>query len=212
VEYARYNYGSTAQGTSTGDSGSHPNIGTPYYYGKGFVSCGKPVGRLDEMSRSEVSKYVNAPDFRPIGGTYHDTGMIWATRLLSPSGIFANDTTAWPGRQEPNRVIVFLTDGDMAPSTSIYGMYGMEYYDRRVTNGNFSSIQDYHNARFLAECAKAKSLNMDVWTVTIGPSASTELQTCASTNSQALYTTDGGGLAATFATIAKQVAMLRITQ
>jgi hypothetical protein len=212
VEYARNNYTSTAQATSTGDSSSHPNIGTATYLKSGYVSCGKPVSRLDEMSRAEVSAYVNAADFRPIGGTYHDTGMIWGTRLLSPTGLFSADTKAWPGRQEPNRVIVFLTDGDMAPNTSIYGMYGTEYYDRRVTNGAFGSIQDYHNARFLAECAKAKSLNIDVWTVTIGPSASSELQSCATTTSQALYTTDGTGLAATFSTIAKQVAMLRITE
>jgi hypothetical protein len=100
----------------------------------------------------------------------------------------------------------------MAPSTNIYGMYGIEYYDQRVTNGDYTNIKTYHNSRFLAECAKAKSLNIDVWTVTIGTGTTTQMQSCASTTNQALYTSNGSGLATTFATIAKQVAMLRVTQ
>lgn len=32
----------------------------------------------------------------------------------------------------------------MALNTSMYGIYNAEYYDRRVTKGNFRSIQDYH--------------------------------------------------------------------
>ena len=113
---------------------------------------------------------------------------------------------------DPNRVIIFLTDGDMAPSQYIYGQYGVEYYDRRVTNGDFSNITDYHNARFLAECAAAKAKNIDVWTVTIGPSATSQMQSCATTTAQALYTTDGSGLSDEFKTIAKHLAMLRITK
>lgn len=210
--YARNNYSSTATATSTGDSSSSPNIGTPYYYQLGYVSCGKPVSRLAVMTRTQVSSYVNASDFRPIGGTYHDTGMIWGTRLLSPTGLFAADTASWPARQAPNRVIVFLTDGDMAPSTSIYGMYGNEYYDRRVSGGDFTNLKAYHNARFLAECAAAKARNIQIWTVTIDSSATTQMQSCATTTNQALATTTGAGLSTAFATIAKQVAMLRVSQ
>jgi len=210
--YARNNYSSTATATSTGDSSSSPNIGTPYYYQLGYVSCGKPVSRLAVMTRTQVSSYVNASDFRPIGGTYHDTGMIWGTRLLSPTGLFAADTASWPARQAPNRVIVFLTDGDMAPSTSIYGMYGNEYYDRRVSGGDFTNLKAYHNARFLAECAAAKARNIQIWTVTIDSSATTQMQSCATTTNQALATTTGAGRSTAFATIAKQVAMLRVSQ
>ena len=212
VIYARNNYSSTAVDTSNGDDNSNdPNIGASNYLRAGYVSCGKPVSRLAEMTRAQVSTYVNAPDFRPIGGTYHDTGMIWGTRMIDPDGIFANDTAPWAGRQTPNRVIVFLTDGDMAPNQAIYGMYGLEYYDRRVSGGSFTNLKAYHNARFLAECAKAKtSLNIDVWTVTIGPSATSELQSCATKTSQALFSTDGTDLANTFSKIAQQIASLRL--
>jgi Flp pilus assembly protein TadG len=140
VFYARNNYTSTSNSATLLELGSNnPNIGTPYYMQLGYVSCGKPIARLSTMTRTQVSAYVNAADFRPIGGTYHDTGMIWGTRLLSPTGLFAADTAAWPGRDTPNRVIVFLTDGLMAPSTYIYGMYGNEYYDKRVS-GEISAI------------------------------------------------------------------------
>lgn len=210
--YARNNFSSTATATSTGDSSSHPNIGSAPYQKAGYVSCGKPVARLKTMARSDVSAYVNATDFKAIGGTYHDIGMIWGTRLLSPSGIFANDTAAWPNRNAPNRVIVFLTDGDMSPNTAIYGAYGNEYYDRRVSNGDFTNLKSFHNARFLAECSAAKARNISVWTVSIASSATTEMKSCATTATQALATTDGTGLANAFAAIAKQVAMLRISK
>jgi hypothetical protein len=164
------------------------------------------------MTRAQVSAYVNATDFRAIGGTYHDTGMIWGTRLLSPNGAFAADTATWSGHSAPNRVIVFLTDGDMAPSQYIYGMYGNEYYDNRVAGGDIANLKSYHNARFLAECAAAKARNINVWTVTIAATATSEMQSCATTASQALATTDGTGLATAFAAIAKQVAMLRLTK
>jgi hypothetical protein len=213
VFYARNNYTSTNNTTSLLDlSGSNPNIGTPSYMQLGYVSCGKPVARLSSMSRAQVSAYVNATDFRPIGGTYHDTGMIWGTRLLSPTGLFANDTAAWPGRDAPNRVIVFLTDGQMAPSTYVYGMYGNEYYDKRVSGGDFGNLASYHSLRFLAECSAAKARNINVWTVSIATLAPTPLVSCASSPNQALATTSGAGLQTAFATIAKQVASLRISQ
>ncbi|MDV3455430.1 Tad domain-containing protein [Sphingomonas sp. HF-S4] len=211
--YARNNYGSRADATSTGDSSSHPNVGgAASSLQQGFVSCGKPVARLKTMTRTQVSNFVNATDFRAIGGTYHDVGMIWGTRLISPTGIFADDTAAWPARQAPNRVIVFLTDGDMSPNTGVYGMYGNEYYDRRVSNGDFTNLKAYHNARFLAECSAAKARNIQVWTVQIDSSATNEMKACATTTSQALFTTTGSGLSAAFTNIAKQVAMLRVSQ
>lgn len=213
VFYARNNFTSTNNSATLLELGSNnPNIGTPTYMQQGYVTCGKPVSRLATMTRAQVSAYVNATDFRPIGGTYHDTGMIWGTRLLSPNGIFANDTAAWPGRQQPNRVIVFLTDGQMAPNTQIYGMYGNEYYDRRVSGGDFNNLTNYHNARFLAECSAAKARNINVWTVSIATTAPSTLVSCATSNSQALATTSGSGLTAAFTNIAKQVSSLRISQ
>ncbi len=178
----------------------------------GYSSCGKPVSRLAVMTRQQVSDYVNASDFVPQGGTYHDTGMIWGTRMISPNGIFAGDTAAWPNRNAPNRYIVFMTDGDMAPNYSIYGMYGMEYYAKRVTGtSGLGNDEDYHNARFLAECDAAKARGITVFVVGFGQSLTTQLTTCASPG-QAYYASDNATLNAAFQSIAKQVALLRISQ
>ncbi|MBA3880560.1 MAG: hypothetical protein C0500_12690 [Sphingobium sp.] len=213
-----YGYSSTANTTSNGDTTSIATALSYFNYNNqqllkaGWHSCGKPVRRLATMSLTDVTNYVNATDFRPIGGTYHDTGMIWGLRLISPTGIFANDTAAWPGRNPPNRVIVFLTDGAMAPNVSIYGQYGVEYFDRRVTGGTFTSQEAYHNARFLAVCAKAKSMNISIWTVALGLAATPELQQCASSPSQSLSSTSGSDLNDKFQTIAQRVARLRVSQ
>lgn len=214
--WSGYYHTSTANEVFYGDDGDNPtgapNWADNSFKESGFVTCGKPVKRLSEMTATQVAAYVDAADFRAVGGTYHDTGMIWGVRMLSPNGIFSSDTAAWPGRAQPNRVIVFLTDGAMAPNQTIYGLYGLEYFDRRVSGGDFSSLTDYHNARFLTECAKANALGIDVWTVAIGMSTTSELTSCASNTAQALDTTSGKGLSDTFKRIAKQVAMLRMSK
>jgi Flp pilus assembly protein TadG len=183
----------------------------------GWVSCGKPVQRLATLSEGDVRAYVSAIDFVPQGGTYHDTGMIWGTRLLSPTGLFAADTAAWPGRNAPQRYIVFMTDGDMSPNMCLYGMYGIESYDQRVVSSGANSCAtntdqlNAHNARFLAACATAKARNISIFVVGFGQKLTNELNQCASPG-QALYAADNPSLNAAFQTIAKRVAMLRISR
>ena len=229
LTYARNGWGNSNNDYSNDDDTAYnPNYGvdsnpssttsgypTTYLRNAGAVSCGKPAKRLGVMTRAEVSAYVNAADFVPMGGTYHDTGMIWGTRLIAPNGPWASDTAAWPNRLTPNRVIVFLTDGDMAPSNTAYSMYGVEAFDKRVSNSGSSSsatLKTLHNARFLAICSAAKARNIDVWTVSIDTTANAELTACATTSTQALASADGTGLSTAFASIARRLAMLRLTR
>ncbi|RZL83151.1 MAG: hypothetical protein EOP66_04155 [Sphingomonas sp.] len=177
----------------------------------GYVSCGKRVQRLKKLTRNDVDDYVNANDFKAQGGTYHDTGMIWGTRMISPTGIFAADTAPWPGRSVPNRYIVFMTDGDMSPNYDLYGMYGIERYDKRVTGGDSTEQLDDHNARFLAECAAAKARNIRVFVVGFGQTLTSQLSACASPG-QAYFASDNAALQTAFKTIANQVAMLRVSK
>lgn len=210
VEYLRStwnNYPST-----NGESTSNQSYSDPARLKLGKMACGKPIQRLRTMDATDVHNFVYAADFKASGGTYHDIGMIWGVRLLSTKGIFASDTAAWSGHNAPKRVIIFLTDGDMAPSADAYSVYGVEQLDRRVTNGNTNDRIAYHNARFLAECAKAQSMNIDVWTVSIAPSANAQLTQCAANSAQALFTTDGDGLSDAFKKIAERVAMLRLSK
>lgn len=188
--------------------------GDPDYLKAGLVSCGKAVQRLRKMTRSEVSSYVNAPEFRPQGGTYHDTGMVWGTRFISPTGPFAADTAAWPGRDQPNRNIIFMTDGEMAPSADIYGMYGIERFDNRVTGGDLDSATARHNARFRAVCQAAKARNITVWVIAFGQQLNADLQACATAPHQqhAIFASSEQELKDAFRKIAKQVASLRVYQ
>jgi Flp pilus assembly protein TadG len=207
VEYSR---SSTPE---TGYGEDHIDFGSGSQLSGGYVACGKPAKRLGVMTRSQVSDFVHATDFVPEGGTYHDVGMIWGARLISPAGAWAADTTAWPGRNPPNRVIVFMTDGVMSPNSNSYSMYGYEDMDKRVSNGSTGiySLTDYHNFRFLAACAAAKTRNIDIWTVEIASSTSTPMKNCATSSSQALSTTTGTGLSDAFKGIAQRLAMLRLT-
>lgn len=229
LTYARNDWANANTDSSDGDDAArNPNYGVDrwspnvyrgenwytntYLRNAGATTCGKPVKRLGVMTRTDVSNFVNATDFVPMGGTYHDIGMIWGARLISPTGLWASDTAAWPSRNAPNRVIVFLTDGDMAPNATAYSMYGVEAFDKRVAGSSGTDLTTLHNQRFLAACAAAKARKIDVWTVAIDTSSSTELKSCATTTAQALYTTDGGGLATAFQNIAKKLAMLRLSQ
>ena len=94
-------------------------------------------------------------------------------------------------------------------------MYGVEAFDKRVSNAGNSSaatLKNLHNARFLAICSAAKARNIDVWTVSIDATANTELTACATTSAQALASADGTGLSTAFASIARRLAMLRLTR
>jgi len=200
--------------TSTTVTGQWTALNLYQNISAGYVSCGKPVQRLDTLTRDQVEDYVTASDFVPQGGTYHDVGMIWGTRMLSPYGIFAKDTATWPGRNAPNRYIVFMTDGDMSPNDDLYGLYGIESYDKRVANGssgNLTTYTNFHNKRFLAECEAAKARNIKVFVIGFGQTLTTELTNCAS-DDQAYYASDNKSLDAAFQKIAKQVAMLRVSK
>ncbi|KQS04782.1 hypothetical protein ASG11_11400 [Sphingomonas sp. Leaf357] len=218
VEYTR---SGTAADTTNGDAGrtdmntDGSTTGQSNNLTGGYSACGKPVKRLGVMSRNEVYNYVYASDFVPMGGTYHDTGMIWGARLISPLGGWASDSQPWADHgTQPNRVIVFMTDGTPTAYTNVYSMYGLEMYDKRVANGDTSNLVSYHIKRFLAACAAAKDPNhkVSIWTVEIAPSPTSTMQSCATSTNQALATTTGQGLQDAFKSIAQSLAMLRITQ
>jgi Flp pilus assembly protein TadG len=151
------------------------------------------------------------------GATYHDIGMIWGGRLGSPTGIFTSnvnaDSTKYPS---VSRHIIFMTDGVMEPTQSIYNAYGTEYYDHRVapsgvTDGASGTLKDYHNARFLAVCDKVKQMGYTVWVIGFGQSLTTQMQSCA-TAGRAYFASNTTDLKNTFKFIAGQVADLRINK
>jgi hypothetical protein len=161
---------------------------------------------------SWLETYVNT--LVAAGSTYHDIGMIWGARLASPTGLFqANvnkESTKYPS---VSRHIIFMTDGEMAPTTTAYSAYGMELYDNRIAPSGTSSnsLDPYHNNRYVAACTKAKNLGYTVWVIGFGQSLSTEMKACA-TAGRAYYASNTTALNNTFKFIAGQVADLRINK
>ena len=178
----------------------------------GYATCGMAAQRLQKMTSQDVQNYVYANDFRAFGGTYHDVGMIWGTRMLSTKGVFASDTTPWPNHSSPSRNIVFITDGAMAPNPYIYGQYGTEALDQRVT-GNGDPTTDYNNhvARFRVECDAAKARGITIYVVAVGTVLNDDLKYC-ETSGQGFTANNTQQLTDAFANIARRVAKLRISQ
>lgn len=202
----------TPTAATSGSNGAAPGDGTdPTNSGQaqGYVSCGQQSQRLRTMTEAEVTTYVNG--LRTTGGTYHDTGMLWGARFISPTGPFASDTAAWPNRNPPSRNIIFMTDGAMAPNENIYGLYGYEVLDKRVSGGSFSSLTSRHNTRFSTICEQAKAKNITIWVVAYAQTMNSQLQGCASPN-KAFYAADDAALKAAFKTIASQIAELRLSK
>lgn len=175
--------------------------------------CVPRARRLAEMTNAEVRTYVNSLTAR--GSTYHDIGMIWGARYLSPRGIFSADNTTAPNRQPISRHIVFMTDGLLAPSPNVLSPYGIEPWDQRITNGgSLSQIQNAmnsrHEARFQAACRAAKAENITVWVVAFGTDLTTSLTNCASPN-RAFEARNARSLNEAFQRIAANIAALRLT-
>jgi hypothetical protein len=187
-----------------------------------FYACSAPAKTLAEMSATDFDTYLGpdhatnmSGDFRAMGRTYHDVGMIWGLRLISPNGPWASTTAAWPGNNPPNRYIVFMTDGMMQTSQSSYGLYSLgEFMGRSATTGTSENdLNAIHNARFQAACDAAQAKNITVFVVAfdVGATVPANLESCA-TPGFSYPATDKTTLENAFKKIALQIARLRLSQ
>jgi Flp pilus assembly protein TadG len=190
---------------------SSSNIFQMSNFGADSSPCPKQAMKLAVTTKTGVSNYVNASDFKAVGSTYHDVGLLWGARFLSPTGIFSAENASAPNGLPINRSIVFMTDGDMNPSTTTYGLYGFELLDKRVTAGNFSDQENRHNERFSAICEAIKGMNITLYVVAYAQTMTTRLENCA-TSGKSFYAADDDDLKAAFQKIAKQIAQLRLSK
>lgn len=193
---------------------SRPNptvvVTTQENYTRPGRTCANPSFRLADISRAQLQTFVDSLIAQ--GNTYHDIGMIWGARLISPNGMFAAENNSAPNGDPISRHIVFMTDGQLEPSLTIYGMYGVERMDRRITtNGDATQQRNRHEARFQAACRAAKNENISVWVVAFGTTLSQSLIDCASPG-RAYEASNSVQLEAAFQEIAQKIAALRLTQ
>ena len=172
--------------------------------------CPPAARRLAEMTRNDLQSYVNG--LTANGNTYHDIGMLWGARFISPRGLFAADNTSAPNGDAISRHIVFMTDGDQVNNVENYSTHGVEWWDRRIT-GNGDSTTEFNRraARLQAICRAAQQENITVWVVAFGVQLRQNLIDCASPG-RAFHANDSAALTARFREIAQKIAALRLTQ
>lgn len=172
-------------------------------------SCPRPARKLATTPRTDLQTYVNA--LVATGNTYHDLGMVWGARFISPRGIFASENAAAPNGDPIARHIVFMTDGAQVNNIENYSTQGVEWWDRRIT-GDANSTREFNRraSRLQAVCRAAQQENITVWVVAFGTALTQNLIDCASPG-RAFQANDSASLTARFQEIAQKIAALRLT-
>lgn len=191
------------------------NNNVPYY-------CPKEAKKLQSWpTASDFEAYVNG--LTPDGNTYHDTGLLWGARFISPTGIFKSENEYTPQGGEIERHLIFMTDGEACTNTTDYGPYGLPWLDRRTTDPSqeptsgcltTGTITQQVNARTAAICTAVKNKNITLWVIWFGASNTTiegMLNTCA-TPGRFFTARNSTDLQNTFKSIADQISQLRLTR
>lgn len=161
-------------------------------------------------NRSDLRNYVDT--LSPTGNTYHDIGMIWGARLISPRGIFGASNPETYNAMPVSKHIIFMTDGIIQPSSTTYSSYGVEAMDQRVSGESYpSDLAARHEQRFRMACQAAKGMNVSIWVVAFASAPSPALYQCASSASQVSISSNRDELIAKFTEIGKNIGSLRLS-
>ncbi len=192
----------TAQMVTTADYVSPMLIGS--------ASCPAAARKLATMSEAQLNAYLAT--LVPTGNTYHDIGMIWGGRLLSPTGLFAAENANSARSTTTARHLVFMTDGETAPRDIVYSSYGLEPLDRRrwSPSSPLTLTQTVEN-RFAFACEEVKKRNITVWVVSFGIAPNPVLQACAGADKY-FAADDAAELQQAFSSIAERMGELRVTR
>lgn len=204
--------GTTATSTTTAN----------YFQGAGY-RCPTEARKLRTYATaSDFDDYVDSLEAR--GNTYHDIGMIWGARLMSPTGIFASENATTPQGGDIERHMIFMTDGDATSNPCDYNAYGVPWWDRRQSTDvgaadfcptNRQALIDQINVRLEALCTAVKNKNITLWVVSFGgglnATTETRLSNCA-TPGRYFQATNNAALQQTFKNIADQISQLRLTR
>lgn len=172
-------------------------------------TCPRAARKLAEITRADLTAFTGS--LTASGNTYHDIGMIWGARLVSPRGIFQAENEAAPNGDAIARHIVFMTDGAQVNNTENYSTHGIEWWDRRITSdGNGASEFNRRASRLQAICRAARQENITVWVIAFGTTLTPNLTDCASPG-RAYEAGNSAELTAAFQEIAQKIAALRLT-
>lgn len=202
--------------TSTGAGALNPEevTSTAYFQQTGWwwmSDCPAPAQKLAEMDASAIDTYLAG--LEPEGATYHDIGMIWGARLLSPDGLFASDNADESKNKPTTRHMIFLTDGQTEPYDVAYGPYGVEPLDRRRWDPATStrSLVETVEERFKFACKQIKKKNTTVWVIAFGTSVNAAMTECAGPGHY-FEAENAAQLDDAFASIARSMGDLRVSK
>lgn len=206
-------------GRTSGGNRTYANVNTASERSRNYsYDCPvAPARTLQEYpTATGFDAYVDS--MVPGGNTYHDIGLVWGARLLSPTGLFAADNAATPEGGEIQRHLIFMTDGDTVTSNTNLTAHGVPWWDRRQTNPASAPDDELLaanvNARTAALCTAIKNRNITLWVISFGSGVSTDAQTalqnCASTG-RFYNATSSAQLISQFQQIAGNISQLRLT-
>ncbi|MCC2976713.1 pilus assembly protein TadG-related protein [Sphingomonas sp. PL-96] len=210
----------TRQSTGRNDTGNWNRATirtTTDYSNNAYAACPTAARKLQGWDNADVfDDYVDS--LRPEGNTYHDIGLLWGARLMSATGIFANENARTLQGGDIERHLIFMTDGDTQAAPTDYNAYGIPWFDRRQTLDTVVPTADMLeaqiNARFAALCTAVKKKNITLWVISFGSMTNetkTRLETCATTG-RYFSANDAASLQSTFKSIADQISQLRLTK
>jgi hypothetical protein len=219
VTYWRYTDGTTTKDTNSTDTGESQFANRV----NGWAACPTKARKLfsytartatptgDTTGLTSFDAYVNS--LSPVGGTYHDIGMIWGARLISAEGLFSSENNTAPNGFTINRHIVFMTDGQMSSVNYNHDAWGMNFWDARVAPlaTDNTALTAIHNRRLEMICNAVKGKGITVWVVAFGTALNSQLSNCASGTEYATTSTSSSALRTQFQAIANNIGGLRLS-
>lgn len=177
-------------------------------------ACPSPSRLLEVWDPDDFKGYING--LTTDGYTFHDIGMLWGARLMSPTGIFAEHNAV--ENDNVQRHMIFMTDGDTVAHPDAMTAYNVPWYDRLQTDTGSppseAQLETIVDTRLLALCEAVRNKNITLWVVSYGSSVNTatnaRLEQCASEGRFFRYT-PGQSLVSQFKDIAGKIAALRLT-
>ncbi len=198
------------------------SLTTTDYYNSVPYYCPTEAKKLQAWpTASTFVSYVDG--LTPNGNTYHDIGLLWGARFVSPTGIFRSENEYTPQGGEIERHLIFMTDGEACTNDTDYAAYGFPWLDRRTTDPSSAptggclttgTITQQVNARTAAICTAVKNKNITLWVIWFGASNTTiegMMQSCA-TPGRYFAARNSTDLQNTFRSIADQISQLRLTK
>jgi len=138
--------------------------------------------------------------------------MIWAARLLSPTGIFASENSDISPSKPTSRHLIFMTDGQTEPFDLNYGAYGLEPLSkRRWSETSPLTLTQTVEKRFSFACEEAKKKRITVWVIAFGTTVNPIMTQCAGPG-RTFSASNAGELQTAFLTIAKSIGSLRLSE